>query len=280
MEVHQELSHKAKDQSCPLLWAIFLLCQAIHHLLASTRPPPLASNLCPILARWHALPPPSRTRLHSLIGRHGPSRVAGVRWDGVRSNPCVDAHGKTIFCLSTSLHESCARVDEPPSRVKPLPISLLLTHFVTTLAHQDDTPWRLPHPRSALSLAGSALFFCIQASTWVGPMTPLPTLSAASVTLAPGLALAPLDLLHCHVANPKPSCSPPLPSPVRRMATAMRLVSALDAVGIHGLVISCAWLLALLCCGGGGSRTLHPHHFTPSAWRLLAPLSLLRPVVQ
>lgn len=109
-----------------------------------------------------------------LSGRQGPSRVAGVRRDGVRSNPCVDAHGKINFCLSTSLHKSWTRVDEPPSRVKPLPFSspTLSPHLLT-----NDTPWHLPHLRSTLSLAGS--------------------------TLAPGLALVHLDLLHCHVVNPQ-----------------------------------------------------------------------------
>ena len=77
------------------------------------------------------------------------------------ADPRLNAHGKLDFRLS-SLYRSWAPADPPPSRVKPLPITLL--RQVHTLARQAGCP----HARAEAATLAIGVFFLLRPGEYVG----------------------------------------------------------------------------------------------------------------
>ncbi len=145
-----------------------------------------------------------RLRSGTLCPRRGPVRARTVE-DTVRAvgqayaglgstDPRLNAHGAIDFRL-TSLYQSWTRVDDPPSRVKPLKVSLL-TQFVT-LAHQEGTP---------LALAASeclilGFYFLLRPGEYLGPPNDVldPTFRLSNIGLWIGSRA--LAILTCPLAD-------------------------------------------------------------------------------
>ena len=86
----------------------------------------------------------------------------GQAYAGLGSpDPRLDGNGRLDFRLA-ALYRSWARVDPPPSRVKPLPMSLL-THVVT-LARCENTPASL----AAASILTMGYFFLLRPGEYLG----------------------------------------------------------------------------------------------------------------
>ena len=79
----------------------------------------------------------------------------------VAVDPRMNHHGQIDFRL-TSLYRSWANTDPPPSRVKPLPPSLLTQ--VVTLAHQEQTP----AASAAAEVLTLGFFFLLRPGEYLG----------------------------------------------------------------------------------------------------------------
>ena len=145
-----------------------------------------------------------RLRSGTLCPSRGPVRTRSVE-DTIRAvgqtyagmgaaDPRLNAHGAIDFRL-TSLYQSWTRADNPPSRVKPLPISLL-TQFVT-LAHQDGTPLAL----AAAECLVFGFYFLLRPGEYLGaPNDALDsTFRLRNIGLWVGSRA--LDILNCPVAD-------------------------------------------------------------------------------
>lgn len=106
----------------------------------------------------------------------------------------MNVHGKLDFRL-TALYQSWTKIDDPPSRVKPLPGSLL-AHTVA-LAHQEQTP--VASAAAAILILGH--FFLLRPGEYMGhPDDLLDTLfRLRDVTVWVGSRS--LDHLHCPIPD-------------------------------------------------------------------------------
>ena len=89
-------------------------------------------------------------------------RAVGQTYAGLgTADPRVNAHGKLDFRIA-SLFRSWAQADPPPSRVKPLPITLL--RRVVALAHQANCPVA----RAEATTLTIGVFFLLRPGEYVG----------------------------------------------------------------------------------------------------------------
>ena len=141
------------------LWASF--CDSL-----AVDPDSLPSDPIPLLLIFA-----QRLRDGSLTSSRGPARsrsveetvrAVGQAYAGLGSpDPRLDGHGRMDFRLA-ALYRSWARVDPPPSRVKPLPMSLLA--YVVTLAHHENTAASL----AAATILILGYFFLLRPGKYLG----------------------------------------------------------------------------------------------------------------
>jgi hypothetical protein len=109
-------------------------------------------------------------------------------------DPHMNVHGALDFRL-TSLYQAWSNLDAPPSRVKPLPLSLV-THVVT-LAHQEDTP----AARAAADCLVLGFIFMLRPGEYLGfPNDTLDTLFRLSDVIL-WIGARALDLFTCPIAD-------------------------------------------------------------------------------
>jgi hypothetical protein len=164
--------------------------------LSITRLPPDPIPLLQIFAQ--------RLRSGTLCPSRGPVRTRSVE-DAIRAvgqayagmgaaDPRLNAHGAIDFRL-TSLYRSWTRVDDPPSRVKPLPLSLL-TQCVA-LAHQDGTPLAL----AAADCLVFGFYFLLRPGEYLGPPNNALDTTFRLRDIGLWIGSRALDLLHCPIAD-------------------------------------------------------------------------------
>ena len=87
----------------------------------------------------------------------------GQAYSGLGSpDPRLDAHGNVDFRL-TVLFRAWRRVDDPPSRVKPLPLAVV-THVWATV-HRKASP--VAHTTAACLVIG--FYFLLRPGEYLGP---------------------------------------------------------------------------------------------------------------
>ncbi len=122
-------------------------------------------------------------------------RAVGQAYAGMGSpDPRLNSHGHLDFRL-TALYRSWSKVDDPPSRVKPLPGTLLAQ--TVQLAHHEGTP--VANAAGAVLILGH--FFLLRPGEYMG--TPNDTLDTLfrlrDLTLWVGSRS--LDHLHCPIPD-------------------------------------------------------------------------------
>ena len=122
-------------------------------------------------------------------------RAVGQMYAGMGAlDPRLNAHGALDFRFA-SLYQSWTHLDDPPSRVKPLPVSLLTQ--VVTLAHQDGGPLAL----AAAECLIFGFYFLLRPGEYLGvPNDALDhTFRLRNIGLWVGSRA--LDILHCPLAD-------------------------------------------------------------------------------
>jgi hypothetical protein len=106
----------------------------------------------------------------------------------------MNSHGRLDFRLTT-LYQSWAKSDDPPSRVKPLPLPLL-THTVT-LANVENTPASL----ASGECLTFAFYFLLRPGEYLGPPHDALDNLFRLKDLVLWIGSTALDLLHCPLAD-------------------------------------------------------------------------------
>lgn len=109
-------------------------------------------------------------------------------------DPRLNAHGALDFRL-TALYQSWTRVDDPPSRIKPLKINLL-TQFVT-LAHQEGTPPAL----AASECIILGFYFLLRPGEYLGAPDAVLDQTFRLCNIGLWIGSRALDILHCPLAD-------------------------------------------------------------------------------
>ena len=119
----------------------------------------------------------------------------GQTYAGMGSiDPRMNSHGHLDFRLTT-LYQSWAKSDDPPSRIRPLPLPLLI-HTVT-LANVENTPASL----AAGERLTLAFYFLLRPCEYLGlPNDALDNLFRLK-DLVLWIGSTALDLLHCPIAD-------------------------------------------------------------------------------
>ncbi len=109
-------------------------------------------------------------------------------------DPRLNAHGAVDFRL-TSLYQSWARLDDPPSRVKPLPVQLL-TQCVT-LATQEGSPLAL----AAAECLIFGFYFLLRPGEYLGVPNDVLNHTFRLRDIGMWIGSRALDLFQCPVAD-------------------------------------------------------------------------------
>lgn len=108
----------------------------------SRRPHPRPPHLCLVVLHGMHRPQRPACALSHGGGRH-PSGGTGVH-PGWGRRPRLNAFGEVDYRLQALLFHSWKRVDPPPTRVKPMPLSLMRHAHALTLAQPQAHAWPPP----------------------------------------------------------------------------------------------------------------------------------------